>query len=1299
MATKDIRMRLYSQSSEFRKDMSDLANKAKTVKSEFEKNKTAIGVWGNAVKQSQTKINYLNSVLEINKNKVKTLERAYQDAAAKKGKDAKETEKLAKQTENLARRLNYAKSQMNKTQNSLTETTQRLKQLEEQAKRSASRITQLGNRMDRTGTAMRNIGSSVAITTGAAFAGLALPIKDAITVAMDFEKQMSGVKAISGATASEFGKLKDQAMELGAKTAFTATQAGEAQQFLAMAGFKTNQILDAMPGMLDLAAAGQLELANAADITSNIMSAFTLKASSSGHAADVIAYAAANANTNVEQMGEAMKYLAPNAHSLGWGMEESAAAIMSFGDAGLQGSIAGQAFGTSLIRLASPSRKAAKEIESLGFQFFDAAGNMKSLPDVIDEMEKGMKGLTKEQKAATLKTIVGAEAYKHWAVLLEKGSKALDTNTKKLKEADGAAKKMADTMLDNARGSVIKFQSALEGAKINISNGLLPAIGGLADKGSDLLTMFNNLDKGTQAVIGKTAVFAAGVLGVTAATATLTAGIGALLAFTGPVGLAIVGGTALLGGLSVALYAASEQAKNLQQQQEETREKTLLFGEGVSKGTQKAAGAYVDLREKAEIQLFELSRVSGQEADKMSSKLVETYSSMRDSLIQELEGLKKDALVVLKGLFNDTDENTKKAGEKITDKMVGAIDKDMQEAREKLKQLNKLQKDTGLVTSKMNASQKKQFNDIISYFELSTSKFAANQIEAMAMQKAVTDQQGQLSFKQAQQYNNDIKKVYDDGKKAAQKDMEYRNDVIEKLYAQGYIEADQRRSLLSKSTADYNSALAKNTDAYEKNSSALFSKMSRDGKLLDLETGKALERQIEFTTNSMGIASQAEEQDAAYQERWASRQIDYLQKLGQTKEKAIETTQQALEEFYQGMGMSKEEAREEASQMVANVEGELDKPTSAEQSGKKVAEDFSAGLKQSTPAVTGGGTVLQQALNNQLKSDNSTPNQAGMNKGFAFSAGLRSTQGTNTATGSILRQAVLNELGKNGNQASAAGSKKGNMHNSGLSSTKGKNTATAGALSTSVTNTLAKTTDGGGGKKAGAMFSSGVNSQKGSANSSGKNISNSAKTGLKSVKTNSVGQDFVTGFINGMGSQNGSIVSAAWNVGKAALSALKKSIDSHSPSKLTKAEGHNFTDGLAIGIDESAKTAQKSATALGKNTYSSLQNELGKMAFNIKSAADELLNFRSELIVKSQIETPGLTKQMSELIALMTQQFTGGNSQPQIATAPIVIQPANVNVDGKQLAKINFEHVDHKRNDQVSGDRLIDTSFRNGVRV
>ncbi|WP_439390174.1 phage tail tape measure protein [Bacillus velezensis] len=1289
--SKDIKVRLYSNSSEFKKEMSACAVQMKNLKSEFEKNRTAVGVWGNALKTAQVTEKSLTQELENHKRKVKALERAYADSAIKKGKDAKETQ-------TLARRLNNATAQMNKTQNALNSTTQRIKALEEAAKRASSRIRIMGERMDSIGGKMRSVGSSVAMTSGIAFGALALSLRDAVQVGIDFEKQMSKVQAISGGSAAEIAKLREQAKELGATTVFTASQAADAQGFLAMAGFKVNDIYDAMPGMLSLAAAGQLELGMAADITSNIMSAFALKAKESGHASDVIAYAAANANTNVEQMGEAMKFLAPNANSLGWGMEESAAAIMAFGDAGLQGSIAGQAFGTSLIRLASPTGKASKLVKKLGFDFFDAAGNMKSMPEVVEEMEKGLKGMTKEQQAAALKTIVGAEAYKHWAVLLQKGSKALGDNTKALEKSDGAAKKMADTMLDNAHGSIVAFQSALEGAKIKLTESLLPALGDLANKGSDLIMMFNNLDSGTVQTIAKTAVLATGVLGVTTAVATLTAGIGALLAFTGPVGLAIVGGTALLGGISVATYAYTEQLKNQKKQQEEARESALLYGDGVSKATQKSASAYVELREKAELQLFELTRVSGSEAQKMSAKLVETYASMRDQLIQELEGLKKDALVVLKGLYADTDEKTKKAGEKMTDKMVGAIDKDMQEARNKLKQLNALQKETGLVSSNMNASQKKQFNDIVSYFELSTSKFAANQKEALAMQKVVTDQQGQLSFKQAQKYNNDIKKVYDDGKKAAKKDMEYRNDVIEKLFAQGYIEAEQRRSLLSKSTADYNTALAKNTDSYEKNSRALFSKMSRDGKLLDLETGKALDKQDEFISNSMGIMVKTEESEAQFQERWAARQIDFLQKLGQSKEKAIETTQQALEEFYQGMGMTQEQAREEASQMVANVEGELDKPTSAGQSGKKVAEDFSAGLKQSTPAVIGGGTVLQQALNNSLSADNATPAQAGQNKGNAFRTGINSTKSGNAQAGSSILQSALSEMRKGGGQANAAGQNKGNKHKAGLTSTKGANTSAAGSLSSSVTNNLAKTSDGGGGKKAGTELASGVLSKKGTANSAGKSVANSAKTGLKSVKTQSVGSDFVTGFINGMGSQNGSLFSAAWNLGKSALRTLKKSIDSHSPSKLTKAEGNNFSDGFALGIEDKAKNVKQSAAFMAQNAMTSFKQELNQMAFNIKGAADQLISMKSELIIRNEVDTPALNQKLDALITLLSQQQSGGPGQAAIPQQPIIIHPAAVHMDGQQIATIAFEKGDGRILDQKAADRYNQNAYKGGVR-
>ncbi|MEC2240150.1 phage tail tape measure protein [Bacillus velezensis] len=1290
--SKDIKVKLYSNSSEFKKEMSACAVQMKNLKSEFEKNRTAVGVWGNTLKTAQVTEKSLTQELENHKRKVKALERAYADSAIKKGKDAKETQ-------TLARRLNNATAAMNKTQNALNSTTQRIKALEEAAKRASSRVRIMGERMDSIGGKMRSVGSSVAMTSGIAFGALVLSLRDAVQVGIDFEKQMSKVQAISGGSAAEIAKLREQAKELGATTVFTASQAADAQGFLAMAGFKVNDIYDAMPGMLSLAAAGQLELGMAADITSNIMSAFALKAKESGHASDVIAYAAANANTNVEQMGEAMKFLAPNANSLGWGMEESAAAIMAFGDAGLQGSIAGQAFGTSLIRLASPTGKASKLVKKLGFDFFDAAGNMKSMPEVVEEMEKGLKGMTKEQQAAALKTIVGAEAYKHWAILLQKGSKALGDNTKALEKSDGAAKKMADTMLDNAHGSIVAFQSALEGAKIKLTESLLPALGDLANKGSDLIMMFNNLDSGTVQTIAKTAVLATGVLGVTTAVATLTAGIGALLAFTGPVGLAIVGGTALLGGISVATYAYTEQLKNQKKQQEEARESALLYGEGVSKATQKSASAYVDLREKAELQLFELTRVSGSEAQKMSSKLVETYASMRDQLIQELETLKKDVLVVFNAIFEDTDKETKKVGEKAVNRIVGDIDKDIQTTREKLKDLKQLRKETDLDISKMNASQQKRFKEDIAFFKDSTVKFAANQKEALAMQKAVTEQQGQLSFEQAKEYNDKIKKVYDDGKKAAKEDYEYMTDVIEKLYAQGIIKtAKERDTYLNKLEAIRQESLAKNTASYEENSRALFSKMARDGKLLDLETGKALERQEKFIATSAGLVSAGDESQADYQERWAKKQIEFLQEIGNNKEQAIEAVQKTLEEFYQGMGDSEEKAREKASEMVANVEGELDKPTSAEQSGKKVAEDFSAGLKQSTPAVIGGGTVLQQALNNSLSTDNATPAQAGQNKGNAFRTGINSTKPGNAQAGSSILQSALNEMRKGGGQANAAGQNKGNKHKAGLTSTKGANTSAAGSLSSSVTSSLAKTSDGGGGKKAGTELASGVLSKKGTANSAGKSVANSAKTGLKSVKTQNVGSDFVAGFINGMGSQNGSLFSAAWNLGKSALRTLKKSIDSHSPSKLTKAEGNNFSDGFALGIEDKAKNVKQSAAFMAQNAMASFKQELNQMAFNIKGAADQLISMKSELTVRNEVDTPALNQKLDALITLLSQQQSGGAGQAAIPQQPIIIHPAAVHMDGQQIATIAFEKGDGRILDKKAADRYNQNAYKGGVR-
>lgn len=324
------------------------------------------------------------------------------------------------------------------------------------------------------GTSAIAIGgmAGMALGAGAALVGI-------VSAGANFEQVMSKVAAVSGASGSEMKQLQAQAKELGATTQFSATQAGEGMMYLAQAGFKTSDILTAMPGMLDLAAAGALDLGTAADIASNIMSGFGLKADRATHTADVLAKAAADANTDVTEMGEAMKYAAGTAHTVGFTMEETSAAMMAMSNSGLKGSVAGQAFATSLGRLAKPTKEMRKVMDELNLSFFDSQGKIKPLPTMIKELEDKTSSMTAQQKSATLTTLFGAEAYKNWAALLQAGSGYLAENTKALEQADGAARKMADTMTDNLKGKWDEFTSALEGLAITIFTLIAPALGAI----------------------------------------------------------------------------------------------------------------------------------------------------------------------------------------------------------------------------------------------------------------------------------------------------------------------------------------------------------------------------------------------------------------------------------------------------------------------------------------------------------------------------------------------------------------------------------------------------------------------------------------------------------------------------------------------------------------------------------------------------------------------------------------------------------------------------------------------------
>ena len=308
---------------------------------------------------------------------------------------------------------------------------------------------------------------------------LGFPIK----AAMGFEAQMNRVGAITKADAAQMDALRNNAREMGRSTQFTASQAASAQEYLGMAGYKTNEIIAAMPGNLALAAAGQLDLARTADISSNILSGFGLNAKEANRVADVMAETATSSNTNIEQMGDAMKYAAPIAQSLGVTLEQTAAMVGLMGNAGIQGSMAGTALRSAFTRLSKPPKEAAAALAKLKIRLVDAHGNMRPMPKIMKEIAAATKNMGSAQKNAMISAIFGQEALSGMLKVLEGAANgSLDNFITKLNGCDGAAERMAKKMNEGARGALVRLGSAAESLAIDVGDVLLPTIAEWADK-------------------------------------------------------------------------------------------------------------------------------------------------------------------------------------------------------------------------------------------------------------------------------------------------------------------------------------------------------------------------------------------------------------------------------------------------------------------------------------------------------------------------------------------------------------------------------------------------------------------------------------------------------------------------------------------------------------------------------------------------------------------------------------------------------------------------------------------------
>lgn len=325
------------------------------------------------------------------------------------------------------------------------------------------------------------------VVQGASLIGASFGVAESVNSFQDFESMMSQVKAISGATGHAFDDLTAKAQEMGATTKFTATESAEAFNYMAMAGWKPQQMIDGISGIMSLAAASGEDLGTTSDIVTDALTAFGLQAGDAGHFADVLAQASANANTNVSMLGESFKYVAPVAGAMNYSVEDTSLALGLMANASIKGSMAGTALKTSLANMAAPTDSMAAAMDKYGISLTDSEGNMKSLRGVIDNLRGSLGGLSETEQTAAASTIFGKEAMAGMLAIINASEEDYNKLSTAIGNSKDAAEGMADTMLDNLKGSFTLMQSAIEGTENAFGKRLSPYLRGIAGGITDMM--------------------------------------------------------------------------------------------------------------------------------------------------------------------------------------------------------------------------------------------------------------------------------------------------------------------------------------------------------------------------------------------------------------------------------------------------------------------------------------------------------------------------------------------------------------------------------------------------------------------------------------------------------------------------------------------------------------------------------------------------------------------------------------------------------------------------------------------
>lgn len=1118
------------------------------------------------------------------------------------------------------------------------------------------------------GSKIKSIVSTITAATGA---GAVAAGTAAINAGKSFEAGMGEVQAISGASRKDLEALTNKAKEMGATTKFSATQASEGLKYMAMAGWNSQQMIDGLPGVMNLAAASGEDLGTVSDIVTDALTAMGLKAGDSAHFADVLATAASSSNTNVAMMGETFKYAAPLAGTLGYNIEDLSQAIGLMANAGIKGSQSGTSLRSILTRLASPPSDAAKAMEKYGISIKNSDGSMKSLMEVMENMRDSLQGLPEDEKAAAASAIGGQEAMSGLLAIVDASESDFNKLSKAIDNASGAAQDQADIMNDNLQGALYELGSAAESAGIelydNIKNPAKKAVRAAATEIRSLSTTIK--DNGIEAIIPEETITTVKNLGTTAKA-------------VGAGGLKVLGGAAQFAGENIQTVlpvAASlltvvkgyTVVKTISTAFAETQVAMagastgmtilgtvvkLFTGEALAATTATGllSGAIGVLANPIALAVVAGGALTaGMVAYTLTQKKSTTEA---DKFAQSCKKLKKEQDEVassIRSMHNVNKDNAKDVktqgvqADNLLSKLkslIGVQEKDAgtkQQIKSTVQQLNDILPDLNLQydeqKDKLNQSTAAIKRNIQALKEQAMAKAYQSGMESAAEKVAeaeVANQNATEKYTEALEKKNAAQEKFD--KLEKEKGLGSGNKELAKA-AEDLMKYEKSlqttEKALDKSEKNLNAANKELTTYSDKfttqtNYSDFLSNLDKLAKDAGIKAKKIPETVLENI--------KAGNYKAPTTGEGLKRLINLDGLIQQAQEAGVEIPQYLL----QGISDGSINFQSAINQMNTL----LDFSSAAEKagiSGKEIPEELAQSIMQGKISVDEAINQLLSGSEEKMAKIKKNVEDIGNGKikgintsAYTSSLNTVSQKAKSTAkdTDKSNKEIKKNSKLKGTNNTAAAKQTYGAYKTEGEKAKNtvkktGKEIGKSGATSVASTTSQWKSA----GSKNAKSYISGIASQKGAAQKAGKTLSTSAKTGASSGKAGfvSVGRNMAAGIASGIHSGTPFVTAAARSAVRAAVKAAQKAGEIKSPSRVMKNEvGKYLPLGMAAGIKDNTDSVVNASRAMCASALTASADEL-----DIHSPSRKFKNIIGKNIPKGIAK--GVRESKSELVGEM----------------------------------------------------------------